>query len=206
MDKVIIKQMKNIDYKTQEAIRTLRTSLVNSREFENTAVFTSYMGKEGKSFVAWNTACAMAATGKKCLYINANLREKMSADIYEAEGLNNTLAAYLKGECKKAELVYATDKANLYIIEAGAPCAEATELLDTELYRALIKGLKEEYDYIIIDTPALGEVSDALVVGKEADGVVIVMEKGMVPYEQAQKMKKQLERNNCKVLGVVLNK
>lgn len=206
MDKVIIKQMKNIDYKTQEAIRTLRTSLVNSREFENTAVFTSYMGKEGKSFVAWNTACAMAAIGKKCLYINANLREKMSTDIYEAEGLNNTLAAYLKGECKKAELVYATDRPNLYIIESGAPCAEATELLDTELYRALIKGLKEEYDYIIIDTPALGEVSDALVVGKEADGVVIVMEKGMVPYEQAQKMKKQLERNNCKVLGVVLNK
>lgn len=206
MDKVIIKQSKNTDYKTQEAIRTLRTSIVNSREFENTAVFTSYMGKEGKSFVAWNTACAMAAIGKKCLYINANLREKMSTDIYEAEGLNNTLAAYLKGECKKAELVYATDRPNLYIIESGAPCAEATELLDTELYRALIKGLKEEYDYIIIDTPALGEVSDALVVGKEADGVVIVMEKGMVPYEQAQKMKKQLERNNCKVLGVVLNK
>jgi len=206
MDKVIIRQTKELDYKTQEAIRTLRTSLVNCKEFDNTAIFTSYMGKEGKSFIAFNTACAIAATGKSCLHINANLREKMSADIYEAEGLDNTLVAYLKGECKKAELVYATDKANLYIIESGAPCVEAAELLDTELYKDLIQGLKGEYDYIMIDTPALGEVSDALVVGKKADGVVLVMEKGMVPYEQAQKMKKQLEMNNCKVLGVVLNK
>lgn len=206
MDKVIIRQTKNMDYKTQEAVRTLRTSLMNSQEFEKTAVFTSYMGKEGKSFVAFNTACAIADTGKNCLYINANLREKQSDDIYKTDNISNTLAAYLSGECKKAELVYATDKANLHIIESGAPCDKAMELLCTELYSSLIDGLKNEYDYILIDTPAIGEVSDALVAGRKADGVVLVMERGMVPYEKAQKMKKQLEQNNCKVLGVVLNK
>jgi len=206
MDKVIIRQSKKLDYKTQEAIRTLRTSLVNCKEFENTAVFTSYMGKEGKSFIAFNTACAIAATGKSCLYINANLREAIATDVYEADNAKNTLVAYLRGECKKAELIYATDKANLHIIESGAPCVNATELLDTELYSGLIADLCKEYDYIIVDTPALGEVPDALVVGREADGVVLVMEKGVVPYEQAQRMKQQLEMNNCRILGIVLNK
>ena len=206
MNKVIIKQGKALDYKTQEAIRALRTNLVNYKFFNTIAVFTSYMGKEGKSFVAWNTACAIAATGKTCLYINANLREKVSADIYEAEGFTNTLVTYLKGECELDELVYETDIPNLFMIESGAPCAEASELLNTQLYPDLIDGVCEEYDFIIIDSPSLGEVSDAIVIGKESDGVVIVMEKGMVPYEQAQKLKKQLEMNDCRLIGVVLNK
>lgn len=206
MDRVIIKWSKELDYKTEEAIRTLSTSLVNNDELKKTVAFTSYMGKEGKSFIAFNTACTMADMGRKCLYIDANLREKTKTDIYETRGLDNTLVAYLNGKCKKSELVYATDKANFYIIESGAPCANAAGLLNTELYSSLIKKLREEYDYIMIDTPALGEVSDAFVIGRESDGVVLVMEMGVVHYEQAQKMKKQLEMNNCRILGVVLNK
>lgn len=206
MDKVIIKCSKELDYKTEEAVRTLSTSLVNSSELKKTVVFTSYMGKEGKSFIAFNTAFIMADMGRKCLYIDANLREKTTTDIYEMGRVDNTLVAYLNGKCKKTELVYATDKANFYIITSGAPCANVAGLLHTELYSSLIKELREEYDYIMIDTPAIGEVSDAFVIGRESDGVVLVMEKGVVHYEQAQKMKRQLEMNNCRILGVVLNK
>lgn len=206
MNKVTIIQEKSMDYKTQEAVRALGISLINNSEFDNTVVFVSYMGKEGKSFIAWNVARTLASADKSCIYINANLRSGAAPDVYETEKINCTLAAYLKGESQSADLVHATDKEGFYMVEAGAPCEDAAELLNTETYDNLIKDLRKEYDYVVIDTPALGEVPDALISGNKADGVVIVMERGMVPYEQAQKMKKQLEINDCKVLGVVLNK
>jgi len=205
MDKVVIKT-KNIDYKAQEAIRGLRSFLENGVKDGNVIAFTSVVAKEGKSFVTFQTASAMAASGKTCVYVNANLREAVAADIYEASGIKNTLAAYLEGKCSMEACVCETSDKNLYIVEAGAPCKNAPELLATEAYDNLIKYLGKEYDYVLIDTPAVGVVSDALVVGSRANEVILVMETETVPYEQAQKVKKQFEMNNCKVAGVVLNK
>lgn len=206
MEKITIKQTKALDYKTSEAFRALRTNLDNAKKEGNVVAFTSVMGKEGKSFVAFQTACAVAAAGKSCAYVNANLREAVSSDIYEAAGAKNTLLGFLSGKAQAESVVYETSIGGLYIVESGAPCNNASELLAGDAYRKLISTLRERYDCVIIDTPALGEVADALVAAHAADGVVLVMERQMVPYEQAQKAKSQLEMNGCRILGVVLNK
>ena len=87
MDKISIKQTKELDYKTFEAFRALRTNLENVNKEGKAITFTSVMGKEGKSFVAFQTACAVAAAGKSCVYVNANLREAVSSDLYEVTGV-----------------------------------------------------------------------------------------------------------------------
>lgn len=206
MERVAVKQTKELDYKTYEAFRVLRTNLEHVKQDGKVLAFTSVMGKEGKSFVAFQTACAVAAAGKTCVYVNANLREAISADIYEATSVKNTLTRYLQGKKKEDEAVCETDVKNLYLVESGAPCREASELLAGEGFQNLIHALRETYDWVVIDTPAVGEVADGLVAAQQADGVVIVIEPELVPYEQAQKVKKQIEMNGCKVLGVVLNK
>ncbi len=206
MERITIKQTKELDYKTYEAFRALRTNLEHTQKDGNVIAFTSVMGKEGKSFVAFQTACALAAAGKSCVYVNANLREAVSSDIYEASGVKNTLLACLQGKAQVEAVIYETDIEKLYLVESGAPCKNASELLSGDAYRKLIIALREKYDYVIIDTPAAGEVADALVAAHEADGVVLVIEPEIVPYEQAQKIKNQLELNGCHILGVVLNK
>lgn len=202
MGKITINQKQILDYKTNEAIRSLWVNLSNTDSETKVFTFTSVMGKEGKSLVAFQTACTVAATGKRCVYVNANLRAVQ--DVYGENGASETLVSYLQGETKLP--IQETDKANLYMIEAGAPCGQAIELLSNEKYKEFIKNLRDEYDYVIIDTPAVGEVADAMLSATLSDGVVLVMERGMIPYEQAQKVKNQLEMNGCKLLGVVLNK
>ncbi|MBQ9765160.1 MAG: CpsD/CapB family tyrosine-protein kinase [Lachnospiraceae bacterium] len=209
MEKIVIKNVKEADYKTYEAIKILRTNLVNAEMDGNAIAITSVMGKEGKTFVAFNTAMTIAASGKSCIYVNGNLRAADGCDVYEIETKSlgaNTLAGYLLGKVAAENIVYQTEKDDLYIVEAGAPCKEAAEMLSGERYKQLIEKLRTDYDYVIIDTPAIGEVADGLVIGSRADGVVLVMETDVVPHEMAQKAKKQLEMNKCKLLGVVLNK
>ena len=206
MDKITIKQTKELDYKTFEAFRALRTNLENVNKEGKAITFTSVMGKEGKSFVAFQTACAVAAAGKSCVYVNANLREAVSSDIYEVTGVRKTLLDYLSGKVQVEDIICETSVEKLYLVESGAPSKNAYELLSGDAYQKLIHTLREKYDCVIIDTPAVGEVADALVAARITDGVVLVMEREMVPYEQAQKAKTQMELNGCKILGVVLNK
>ena len=206
MDKITIKQTKELDYKTFEAFRALRANLENVEKEKKVIAFTSVMGKEGKSFVAFQTACAVAAAGKSCVYVNANLREAISSYIYEATGVKKTLLDCLSGKVQAEDIICETSVANLYLVESGAPCKNASELLSGDAYQKLIHALHEKYDCVIIDTPAMGEVADALVASRATDGDVLVMEREVVPYEQAQKAKAQLELNGCKILGVVLNK
>ncbi len=208
MEKITIKQAKELDHKTFESFRVLRTNLEHVKKDGNVIVFTSVMGKEGKSFVAFQTACAMAAAGKSCVYVNGNLRKVNSSDIYEVSNVKNTLMDCLNGKVDAGSIVYETNIGNLYLVESGAvgPCSHASELLSGPAYQNVINTLREKYSCVIIDTPAVGEVADGLVAAQVADGVVLVMEPEVVPYEKAQKVKSQLELNGCHILGVVLNK
>ena len=81
-----------------------------------------------------------------------------------------------------------------------------SELLEEASFSDLLKELRNTYDYIILDTPPLGSVTDAAIVAKECDGAVLVIESERVSYKLAQKVQEQLEKTGCKILGAVLNK
>ena len=79
-------------------------------------------------------------------------------------------------------------------------------IINEVVMEKLLKELREEYEYVIVDSSSLGEVSDGMVIGRFCDGVLLVMEPGIVEESKAKNVKAELERSGCKILGIVLNK
>lgn len=205
MAKLNINQAMELDYTTSEAIKILRTNLEHRGDVR-VLCFTSVMGKEGKSFISLHLAKAMAATGKSCVVINGNLREKGRDKGFSRDKDIKGLADYLEDGLTPDDVLCETNIPNLSIIESGKETSYASEVLGKDAYKKLIAKLREGYDHILIDTPTIGEVADGLILAKSSDGVVLVIEPYVVNYEKAQKVKGLLEVNGCNILGVVMNK
>lgn len=92
------------------------------------------------------------------------------------------------------------------MILAGPYAPNPTEMLGDELFGQLLKAAKQVFQYVIIDTPPLGVVVDAAVISQYCDGAIMVIEKDKTSYRLCQKVKAQLEKSGCKILGAVLNK
>ena len=91
-------------------------------------------------------------------------------------------------------------------IFSGPVAPNPSELLNDAEFEKLLKDKKEEYDYIFIDTPPALNLTDATVVARHCDGGILVVEAEAVSYKIAQKVKAQIERSGCPILGAVLNK
>ena len=92
------------------------------------------------------------------------------------------------------------------MILAGPYSPNPAELLEDELFKVLLENAKELYDYIIIDTPPMLNLIDGAIIANQCDGAVIVVESGGISYRMAQKVKSQLEKSGCRILGAVLNR
>ena len=198
--------MEKLDYRTNEAYKTLRSNI----EFcgaENKAIaVTSCTPGEGKSSVAFNMAVSMADAGHRVILIDADLRKSVLVGRYKTETVRRGLTHYLAGQSTFEEVVASTNIKNLYVAFAGPVPPNPSELLGGKGFHALMDGLRKIYEYIIVDTPPLGSVIDSAVVAKECDGAVLVIESGAISYRFAQRVQEQLSKANCKPLGVVLNK
>ena len=95
---------------------------------------------------------------------------------------------------------------NLMMIFAGIVPPNPAELLGQGKFESLITSGRKVYDYIIIDAPPLGNVIDAAIIAKVCDASVLVISANVISRKFAKTIKKQLERSECPILGVVLNK
>ena len=116
------------------------------------------------------------------------------------------MSHYLSGQYPLDEVLNATNIENLSIIFAGPVPPNPAELLGSTLFQNLVTAFRSVYDYVIIDTPPLGSVIDSAVVAQNCDGAVMVIGANTISYRFAQEIRDQLEKSNCKILGVVLNK
>ena len=91
-------------------------------------------------------------------------------------------------------------------INRSITLAKYSELLGGDAFRNMLEVLRMKYDYVIVDTPPLGSVIDAAIVGAICDGTVIVVESGAISYKFVQNVKEQLNKVGCRILGCVLNK
>ena len=92
------------------------------------------------------------------------------------------------------------------VIFAGPSTPNPAELLGNAKFEEMLCGAREHYDYVLIDSPPLGSVIDAAIIARNVDGAVIVVESGVISYKMVQKVKGQLEKSGCRILGAVLNK
>jgi len=125
---------------------------------------------------------------------------------YQLEHGVDGLSQYLSGQREKEEVIYQTNIANLSMMFAGPFCPNPAELLEEGRFAELLEWGRQEYDYLIIDTPPMGSVIDGAVIARHCDGAVLVIESGAISRRLLQKVRGQLEKSGCRILGTVLNK
>jgi len=159
---------------------------------------------EGKTFCASNLSVVMAQSGKKTLLIDTDLRKPRIAarfDIDNAAGL----ASYLTGAHKADDIIQATDTENLYIIPSGPLPASPLNLLGTPRMEALLEKVRQEYDYVILDTPPLGLVSDFLVLLKHTDFNIYIVRHRLTERAGLNKINELYNSNRLRNVGILIN-
>lgn len=206
MKKIDIKQLVEDDYSYLEAVKNLRTNVKFCGSSIKTIAFTSAMPGEGKSDVTYALLHSFAQIGKKVILVDADIRKSVLVSRLEVKEKVQGISEYLSGQCGKEDVICSTNHEGMDIILAGSYSPNASELLEEDRFGDLIRTLRESYDYVLIDTPPLGVVTDCAVVAKHCDGIVLVVESGAISYRLLQKVKAQLEATGTRILGVILNK
>ncbi|MEJ6486366.1 polysaccharide biosynthesis tyrosine autokinase [Nostoc punctiforme UO1] len=187
------------------AFEMLQTNLdftISDKPLKVIAVVSSTPG-EGRSFVAANLAVAKAHMGRRILLVDADMRHSCQQEIWKLSnpaGLSNVLVG-------QAEFRHTTQEVlvNLDLLTAGTIPPNPAALLDSQRMALLIQEAAKDYDCVIIDTPALSLFGDALMLGKMADGILLVVRPGVLDCAVAKSTKMMLEQARSRVLGMVMN-
>ena len=205
-NKIRLSQYEVSDYNYVEAIKTLRTNLQFSGSSIRVIMFTSSIPNEGKSETSFQLASSLAQLGKHVLLIDADIRKSVTVSRYQLDHEVNGLSQYLSSQVTKEEAIYQTNVNGLEVMFAGPYSPNPAELLEEEMFTKLVLWARETYDYVIIDTPPMGNLIDGAIVARHCDGAVLVIESGAISFRLLQKVKAQLEKSGCRILGTVLNK
>lgn len=206
MQNVIIRTTEQLDFRTKEAYKTLRTNLSFAGKDIKVISLTSCTPSEGKSSVSFQLCMSLAESGKKTILVDADMRKSVLRGRYKASREKYGLSHYLSGQAEFDDVCCRTNIENLDIIFAGPVPPNPSELLGSDAFRKLLELLRWKYDYVIVDTPPMGSVVDGAVASAYCDGAVIVIESGAVSHKFVKSVKDQLDRVGCRVLGCVLNK
>ena len=188
-----------------EAYRSLRTSIKFSLIDKpiKTIVVTSSLAGEGKSTVVVNLAYSLSQDGARVLVIDCDLRKPSIHENFllaNEKGLTDVLfgKSDLKGVTKKIE-------DSLFLITAGTILPNPAEILGSKEMENLIKELKINFDYIIIDTPPILPVSDILLLASKADATLIVVKARKTKEKMVKESYERLIEAKANVIGTVLN-
>ena len=197
-----------LNFSAAEAYKLLRTNLLFALPDEGKCRvigLTSSIRGEGKSTTSINLSHAIAATGKRVLLIDGDLRLPTVAKklgISSEYGLSDAIAGIAN---VKDLMLTVKGIENWHIITAGSIPPNPTEMLGSQRMNNIIDDLSNSYDFIIIDLPPVNVVSDALVVSTLLDGMIIVVRSGYSKRREVAKCMKHIEMSRVKVLGIVLS-
>jgi len=189
-----------------EACRSIRTNLMflSPDNPLKTFVVTSPGPEEGKTTTAINLAITMAQAGGRVLLVDTDLRRPR---IHRAFGIKNVLGISnaVVGEKTVDEVVFQSVVPNLDICPCGPLPPNPAELLHTRKFKDLLAEFGRRYDRIIFDSPPTSAVTDPVIVGHLADGVVLVVRAGHTTREAALFAKRQLDDAKARLLGCIVN-
>lgn len=174
-----------------------------SHKTVRTIVITSSVPGEGKSEVSANLAAVIAQAGKRVLLVDGDMRNPCQHHLWGVMNLTG-LSNVIVGQEQISRCIQSVTR-NLSVLTAGVIPPNPLALLDSESMNALIQALSQQYDYIIFDTPPLAGTADAAVLGKMADGVLVVVRPGVADSASATAAKSLLLRSEANVLGIIAN-
>lgn len=187
-----------------EAFRRLRANLLFSFGAGPSAVIlvTSAASGEGKTFTTVNLGISLAKLGKKVLLIDADMRNPglhCILNLNNEEGLSHSLVG--AGRPRPQSALHA----NMDIMPCGSVPSDHAELLASQAMANIMDEQRNLYDFVILDSPPVEEVSDALVLGRLADSVILVVEGKKTTCRQIAKSVSAMKKLDIRILGAVLN-
>lgn len=204
----------SLKFRVEEAYKSVRTNLMFSvmKKGCKTVVISSSTPNEGKTTTTINIAIALSQADQKVLLIDGDLRKPKIHHYFSvpnSPGLTNYLGSKVGADSsKKADLfsvIHATEYENLSVLCSGSIPPNPAEILGSEPMAEFLEEIGKDFDYIIIDTPPINVVSDALPVIRESDGVVLVVRSNQSTHPEIQKSISALEFIDAKILGFVVN-
>ncbi len=190
-----------------EAFRRLRTNLFAlERELPiQTILITSADPSEGKSTMVAGLAFTMAQAKRKVLIVDADLRLPTQHRIYD---LSNEvgLSSVLTGDARWDDAVQSTSIPGIHVLTSGPLSANPFELLSTPGLPIILQQLQQQFDVVLLDTPAFLTVSDATVLAPVVDGVILLVSCGQARRETVRSVCDQLQNHTARVLGIIVNR
>lgn len=141
------------NYFYEEAIKTLRTNIQFTGKNVKTILLTSCYPNEGKSDIAMQLAQEIGKAGKSVLLIDADLRKSAYVVRYKVKRSIKGLSEFLSGQASESEIKYTTNFQNVDIIFSGPSAPNPSELLEDPSFGELMKRVRTEYDFVLLDTP-----------------------------------------------------
>jgi capsular exopolysaccharide synthesis family protein len=195
-----------------EAYRSLRTSLLFAGVggAVRSLVITSARVGEGKTRTAANLAAVLGASGTRVLLLDADMRRPSQHLLFHRSmevGLSELLLTVATtGAPPEQSGALKTGFANLSLLSAGAVPPNPSELLASRAAAHTLRWLEHSYDMVVIDTPPIDAVTDALPIAAEASATIVVIEVGVTSARQLRRAIERLKASGANVVGAVLNK
>jgi capsular exopolysaccharide synthesis family protein len=203
-EKIVISE--NVNSPLSETFRSLRTNLQFYAKEKDRQVFlvtSSYSG-EGKSFISQNLALVYALFGKRTLLMGFDLRRPKLFQDFNLSN-NRGVTSYLIGQATIDEITQHTSNANLDFISAGPVPPNPLELISSDATKTMMNTLKGKYEYVIIDSPPIGVVSDSFLLTEFADVNIYVVRQGFTNRDAFSNNIKQLQHKRIKHVSIVIN-
>ncbi|MBE6727652.1 MAG: CpsD/CapB family tyrosine-protein kinase [Ruminococcaceae bacterium] len=197
----------NLEFTATEQYKLLRTNLEFTLPEDDICPIigvTSSMRGEGKSTTAVNLSYVLAEKGKRVLLIDGDLRIPSVAKKMEIES-SPGLTDLLMGKGAQIGDFQSAIISNWYILPSGSIPPNPSELLGSRRMEAILKDLKNKFDYIIIDLPPVNIVSDALSIANLISGMIVVIREDYTEKKELEHCFRQLKLSNVNVLGCVMN-
>jgi non-specific protein-tyrosine kinase len=188
-----------------EAYRTLRTNIQFSSLDRplRTILVTSTTAEEGKSTTLANLAVTFAQGGHPTIAVDSDLRRPALHKLFGVPNEKGLTTLVLDESSELA--LQPTSVPNLQVLPSGPLPPNPAELLGSHRMERLLEMLKAEAEFVLFDCPPIIAVTDAAVLARRVDGVLLVVSAGKTRREHAARAKSQLEKVNANIIGVVLN-
>ena len=208
MNELTIHNLQELPFDVEESINQLRVNLSFCGSQIKTVMITSSTPDEGKSFITINLWKMIADLGSRVLLIDCDLRNSEYRTQYSISSRDKIvgIAHYLSGKIELQNAIYATNVANGFFMPLTTTIVNPTILLENERFSDMIKQCAETFEYVLVDTPPLGSVADALKIATHTDGTIMVVRSGKTSRKMVENSVSQLKRTGVPLLGLVLNR
>lgn len=191
-----------------EIYRSLRTKIFFSSTEDHplrSMMITSPGPQEGKTITLCNLGIAISQNKKKVLLVDADMRKPRLHNVFK-KGNNVGLSNYLSGQCLFGDVIQKTAIENLYMVSGGIIPPNPSELLNSHKTKEFIAKAKENYDIVLLDTPPVGIVTDAVIISMIVDGTVMVVQGGRSSKRFLAHIYDLLIAAKARVVGTVINR